>query len=144
VADMKKAKVRKDIPIKNTTITIDGGMYLIPIMWVIGDYEYYKKVLKRKCHIEYDEQKFFGGETSLVTDEENGEAVVVIWIPEISFTVNNYDSIVHELSHAVWNILSCTGVKIGPENNEPFAYLLAYVFSKSLLKFKKLYEKLNS
>lgn len=141
---MKKSKVRKDIPIRNVTVVIDGGMFLIPIMWIVGDYEYYKKVLKRKYHIECNEQKYFGGETSLVTDEEKGEAVVVIWLPEISFTINNYDSIVHELSHAVWNILSCTGVKIGPENNEPFAYLLGDVFSKSLVKFKKLYKKLNS
>ena len=138
------SRKKKEIKIKNVTVEIHNEMYLIDVVWIVGAYEYYQKVSRRKYKVKMDsEQKFFGGECLIVTEEDGSDPFVVIWIPEISFTPNNYDAIVHELSHATFHILNIVGIKIDPENQEPFAYLLGYLVRATLERFHNLYRKIN-
>ena len=140
---MSKKKL-EPTPVKNVTVIVGNPIYLIPLIWIVGDYDYYRKVLSKKFGLPKEkEQKYFGGETMLISDDKTREACISIWIPEISFTCANYDSVVHELSHAVWHIFSAAGVKVDGDNQEPFSYLLGYFFSETLDKFQKLYTKVN-
>lgn len=135
---------RKEIPVKNVTVEIHNEMYLIDVVWIVGDYEYYQKVGKKKYKIKMEaNQKNFGGECLIVTEENGSDPFVVVWIPEISFTPNNYDCIVHELAHATFHILNIVNIKIGPEEQEPFAYLLGYLVRATLDRFHSLYRKVN-
>lgn len=42
--------------------------------------------------------------------------------------------ITHECVHAAIHILDCVGVKLDPDNDEPLAYLVTYLFSKTMDK----------
>lgn len=135
---------KKDIPVKNVTVEIHNEIYLIDMVWIVGDYDYYQKVAKRKYKVKMNTtQKSFGGECLLVNEENGSDPFIVVWLPEISFTTNNYDSIVHELSHAAFHILNIVGIKIGSKNQEPFAYLLGWLVRVTLDRFHNLYRKLN-
>lgn len=59
---------------------------------------------------------------------------LIIYVPSLSLTPNNIDNVVHELSHATFQILDDVGIKVDADNNEAYAYLIGYLASEVYTK----------
>jgi hypothetical protein len=57
------------------------------------------------------------------TDDEG--ATFVLWMDSL-----NYEVIVHELFHAVYDALKIDGIRLTDDTNECFAYYLGFLFKK--------------
>ena len=62
--------------------------------------------------------------------EEDEHDYRLLWLDKIPVSVDDYGSLVHELSHAVFHILDDKGLKHTNESDEAYAYLIGYLYSE--------------
>lgn len=126
--------------VSNKAFVIGDEVYQSHCDIIIGDYKYFQKFLKKN--------KINGDEINLNWYAETGRfhnsggliSGYYIRIPEITFTNDNYETIIHELAHLVFHVLDDRGVKFGADNQEPYTYLLGSFVKQFLEKSLKLYK----
>jgi len=64
--------------------------------------------------------------------------VYLIWLPDIPNTFRKYAILVHELEHATYRILTYKDLIHTAESDEGYAYLLEYLYYKSLVLINNL------
>lgn len=95
--------------ITNKIFTLSEPIYGSTCDIIVGDEEYFKKVLKKNKISGYEINPNWIAETG-VFDNENGTRMgYYIRIPEIDFTSQNYETIVHELGHLAFHIFRRQG-----------------------------------
>lgn len=125
---------------KNFNFPIEDEMYSIPFHIIVGDKEYYKKIIEKKfdCRMEVSDNQ--GGET-MVLDSKDGGIIITIWFPRLDFTISNHGVIAHELLHATFQASRMIGIKFDFENQEPIVYYFEYLFERTTEKLMKVYRK---
>jgi hypothetical protein len=63
--------------------------------------------------------------------------VNVIYMPFFNFSIDDYDSLVHECVHAGFKVCKRHDLPVSAENNENLAYIASHLFSRFLTKLKK-------
>lgn len=126
--------------IKNKHFVIKDGVYNSCSDIIIGDNDFFIKFLKRNKINGHKINPSWCAETGVFYNNNGSLAGNYIRLPNISFTNEDYKTIVHELSHLTFNILKQVGVKYGANNQEPYAYLLESLLGKFLEKAIKLYK----
>ncbi len=112
-------------------------MYNVPLIFIVGDYDYYQKIC-RKVGLEKLEQCNYGGESLMI--QRDDDFLSIVWIPRLTFTTVNYGVIVHELLHVSFRVMEKVGFKLDYNNHEPINYYLEYLLVKSLEKLKRYYK----
>jgi len=125
----------------NFHFKVNDPIYNVPLIFIVGDKEYYKKHMKNKLDCDYEESQSMGGETILIVDEKEGSANTIVWIPRLNFSIGNYSTIAHEVLHATFQTLNMIGVKLDYNNQEPINYYFDYLFGECLDKLIKFYRK---
>lgn len=126
--------------ILNKTFKIRDEIYNSSCDVIIGDDKYFRKFLKSRGISGDDINPNWYAETGNFCDNEGRVNGYYIRIPEITFTNDNYSTIVHELAHLTFHTLEDRGVKFGVDNQEPYTYLLEHYLGDFLRKSMKLYK----
>lgn len=82
--------------------------------------------------IKKDIENKFQGAASTYWDNQN--RVPIVYLPKISTSPEDLDTIVHELSHVVFAILGDVGITVDMYNNEAFAYLQGWLMKEIMDK----------
>ncbi len=134
--------------IKGFYFEIEDRIYNVPILVVFGDYDYNQKILKSRLGFEDEGQKYSGGEAGIIERQEinNGKITkslfsATIWIPELTFTIDNYGAIAHEVLHVALHNLKKVGFNLDYENQEPLNYYFEYLYKQIIDKCFKQYKK---
>lgn len=54
----------------------------------------------------------------------------LIWLPVFPKSIDDYGCLVHEIWHAVFNILHAKGINHTPDSDEAYAYMAGYIYSE--------------
>jgi hypothetical protein len=118
----------------NKSFKIFIDIYNINIILYVGDYDWYQNKIA-KMGVAKEEQVNYGGE-SFVADFE-GINISVIWMPEITFTCENYSILAHEVLHISFRNMQSIGFKFDYDNTEPINYLFGGIYEKILRRLIK-------
>lgn len=108
-------------------------------LWVVkgGELEEIRKTLEFP---ELDEDQENGGAVTVSAyDKTNKRGGFLVWFPKAS-EMKNLDWIAHEASHVALGIFDYVGAVVTTEGQEPFAYLVGWVFGcmDKVRKFKEV------
>lgn len=109
------------------------------LLWVVkgGELEEIRKTLEFS---ELDEDQENGGAVTVSAyDSTNKRGGFLVWFPKAS-EMKNLDWIAHEASHVALGIFDYVGAAVTTEGQEPFAYLVGWVFGcmDKVRKFKEV------
>lgn len=112
------------------------------LLWVVkgGELEEIRKTLEFP---ELDEDQENGGAVTVSAyDNANKRGGFLVWFPKAS-EMKNLDWIAHEASHVALGIFDYVGAVVTTEGQEPFAYLVGWVFG-CMDKVRKFKEVVNN
>lgn len=97
------------------------------LLWVVkgGTLEGIQETLEITCECEQEEKS--GAVTLPVRRKDNNRFGYCIWFPK-SGDIRRGDWIAHESTHAALCIFDDIGARVSYEDQEPFAYLVGWVF----------------
>lgn len=109
------------------------------LLWVVkgGTLEGIQETLEITCECEQEEK---GGAVTLpVRRKDNNRLGYCIWFPK-SGDIRRGDWIAHESTHAALCIFDDIGARVSYEDQEPFAYLVGWIFKciDEVRKFKEV------
>lgn len=122
---------------KKTTIHEFDPQIYPRLLWVVkgGQLEDIKDMFET----EISEEEVGGAVTFLVRRKVDNRLGYCVWFPKAG-DIRNLDWIAHESSHVALCIFNDVGAVITPEGQEPFAYLVGWVFKcvDEVRKFKEV------
>lgn len=83
---------------------------------------------------ELNKPSYSGMHMELEEDDDTGRIYRYIFVIKSKDKYNNIDTISHEITHAVAEILGGIGIKFNKKNEEAYAYLIGYL-NKEFHKF---------
>lgn len=63
--------------------------------------------------------------------------VCLVWLPSLPKTVQNFASLVHELQHVTFWILSRAGIPLNTSTQEAYSYLIGFLTQGFLTKIRR-------
>lgn len=119
--------MKKEKP-KHIFFKIPVDIYKRDIAFSFGlDYEEYEKKLKKllpdTAHYEIKESYCCGlGRTYRFTTKQ-----IVVSMPNLPFTNQEFGTLAHEIFHAVTMLLANCGLRLSDKSDEAYAYLISFV-----------------
>ena len=112
---------------KTTVYEFDPCVYP-RLLWVVkgGTIDGIKETLNLGEY-EVDEEESGAVTLCNVRRKSDGNLGALIWFPKLS-NINNLDWIAHESTHAALYVFAEVGATVDFENQEPFAYMVGWVF----------------
>ena len=122
---------------KKTTIHEFDPQIYPRLLWVVKGGEL--EDIKDMFETEISEEEVGGAVTFLVRRKVDNRLGYCVWFPK-SGDIRNLDWIAHESSHVALCIFNDVGAVITPEGQEPFAYLVGWVFGciDTVRKYKEV------
>lgn len=113
---------------------IPEKIYHIPLRIVVGSYSEYVAYCKKRYRLPEEKQRFYGGESSILTFDSGG-AEILVWIEKFSIrSIFDLGTLSHECNHAALKVLDRIGIKTKSGNEEPLCNLQAYFFTEAIKK----------
>ena len=116
---------------KPKTIRFADPVFLRAIVVAVGPPSHWAKV-GRQIKITKSEIPTDGTAWHLRVECEDGRLVVLVLLPPFDYTVDWYDSLIHEMSHAVDYTFDVKGIPPGLASTELRAYLNGFYCSTVL------------
>lgn len=122
---------------KKTTIHEFDPQIYPRLLWVVKGGEL--EDIKDMFETEISEEEVGGAVTFLVRRKVDNRLGYCVWFPKAG-DIRNLDWIAHESSHVALCIFNDVGAIITPEGQEPFAYLVGWVFGciDTVRKYKEV------
>jgi hypothetical protein len=76
-------------------------------------------------------------------DKETGFITYIIWMQGFDWTIDDQQTLVHEIYHTASRILIDRGVKFEDEKQEAYAYYFDWLFGELWNKLKFLHDKMK-
>lgn len=131
------------MPVKQNIIKVkkfELPIYTENVIFVYSDcyklvYEFAKSEgFKDENLDELNKPSYSGMHMELEEDDDTGRIYRYIFVIKSKDKYNNIDTISHEITHAVAEILGGIGIKFNKKNEEAYAYLIGYL-NKEFHKF---------
>lgn len=129
--------------IKNKAFTYYSTQWNAKTVLFVGDYKNMLEYLRKKFNYSGNdtENKNFAAESFTIVNDDNVKVAYVIWLPEFSFTTNEYVSLAHEVLHITTHILDDRNVYYQDSAKEVLNYSFDDFYGQYLKKLHKEYKK---
>lgn len=98
-------------------------------VWVVIDTEEATRLAAVKCGVFLNDGDFFANGMTI-----HGNGNNIVWLPDQV----RYSTLAHECGHVALNIFYTAGATVDTSNQEPFTYLLGYIFGEVIKAHDKL------
>jgi len=116
---------------------VNDSMYCIEVLLFIGTYKESEAYLKRGYGIGMGTQEFYSGCSMYLQDIKTKLAFNYIWMPEFTWTINNYVTLSHECLHCAMNTMKLCNIPVAHDNHESLAYLHGFYFGELMNELKE-------
>lgn len=110
------------------TLKIELPLYRDRLHVFFGTLDECKQAMLKDGEPEYKVEDWAEHTDELAGMYSQNKGYRLLWLPQIPMTIDDYGCLVHEIEHAVFNILLAKGITHTEEDDEVYAYLIGYLF----------------
>ena len=123
---------------KEQSFFVEDPIYNIVLYFVIGSHQYFMNQANKVFGLPFAERDSDGELSILHMQNADGETTkaFVLWINNDDLTTMQ-SILVHELGHFVISAFEYIGIKIDPQNQEPFTYYYQMIFDNIMKTLNK-------